>query len=319
MEGFSLDRAWARGVSFISARARDHAIILIGIGVLLTTALQYAIVGGASGMMNPAVMGDFEGISSLGAAFIGAALLTYLLQFGSYFSSWRAGLAHEESLGGAIGWGMLAALLFVVLAIVLLVVSALIMTAAPAVGAIAMVIILLPLAIILYSVFVVMMGLFLLISVLLAALFGASMGANQFFGAAGEGFVAVAVMLAVAILILWLSARLCCTAPAMARHRTFNPFAGIAESWRVTGPGQWRILAYLSLVAIVLGVLMIVVAMIAGFSMMGSMDAGGTPQIGIGMIVGGILLGVAMAYILVTIPAGIYRSAAGEAPVDVFA
>lgn len=45
--------------------------------------------------------------------------------------------------------------------------------------------------------------------------------------------------------MLWLTARLCLSGPAMAESGSINPIAGLRQSWKLTAPAQWRILAYL--------------------------------------------------------------------------
>src|SRR5688500_14194979 len=119
MNQFSLGNAWSKGVSFFSSQALNHAIVLIGLGVLVPTVVQYVIAGGVTGMMNPAMIGGGIGaFSALGAAALIALLASYVLQLGSYFGSWRLGFGEGEPLGVAIVYGPIAGVLVIVAFIV---------------------------------------------------------------------------------------------------------------------------------------------------------------------------------------------------------
>lgn len=314
MEGYSLGRAWAQGVDFVAGRARDHAIILIGVGVLLGTAVQYALIGGVISMTNPAAMAALDGAAPSDAAFAVAFGAGYLLQLGSFFASWRVGLARETGAGRAIGWGMAAALLLILGIAVLAFVLGLVGEAALVLAGILQAVIWLPFFVILYPVLGVLVGL----GFLFTALFGLLPGPETLLHVgAGDRPVPSLVMLAAALLLLWLSARLCCTGPAMARRGTFNPLPGIAESWRLTGPAQWRILGYLSIVAVLLGLLLFVAMGLVGTGMAAAEGAG--PQLGPIELIVCIVGGIGLAYANVTVPAGIYRAASQDAPENVFA
>lgn len=59
--------------------------------------------------------------------------------------------------------------------------------------------------------------------------------------------VMAAVGLANLALLLWLNARLSMTGPVMAAAGSLNPFPAMVESWRMTAPAQWRVIALLLL------------------------------------------------------------------------
>lgn len=323
MNEFSFDRAWSRGMEFISRNAGNHAIILIGLGVLVPLILQYVLMGSAGGMMNPAMLGQ-GGTAALtygGGALILAVFAMYVIQTGSYFASWRNGLAPAETLGGAVGYGLLTGLLVIVAVVVVFVVVVVgVGQVSEGLAAILAVVVLLPLLAMLYTVIAAMVAVLMFLIMLLALAFGASLGqANAAMMLTGQGAIGMVIALAVFVLLFWLTARFSCATSAMAERRTFNLFTGLAESWRLTGPGQWRIMGYLALIAIVLCVIFFVLALLIGASMMGSMQSGAMPQPGIGTILFSVVIGIGLAYLTVLVPAGIYRSLSSENRAEVFA
>ena len=323
MNQFSLGNAWSKGVSFFSSQALNHAIVLIGLGVLVPTIVQYAIAGGVTGMMNPAMMsaGGLGAFSMLGGAAVIAMIISYVLQLGSYFGSWRLGFGEGEPLGGAIVYGLIAGVLVIVAFVAVFIIGGLVLQASPVLGAIVMALLLLPLFAALYTVWAALVAVVMFLLMVLVLAFGASMGnvnpAAQF---TGGGALAVLFILAILAVLLWLTARFSCATPIMADRRTFNLMTGLSESWRLTSTNQWRIVGYLSLLAVVLMVLFFVVAMIIGAGMAQSFQGGGVPEISLGMIIGGIVVGVPLAYLTVLVPAGIYRElGGGETSAKVFA
>jgi hypothetical protein len=120
-------------------------------------------------------------------------------------------------------------------------------------------------------------------------------------------------------LLFWMAVRFSCTTCVMADRKSFNLLAGMTESWRLTSANQWRITGYLALLGIVLCVIFIVVGMLIGAGMMGSFQ-GGVPEMGLGTQIIGLIIAIPFAYLLVLVPAGIYRELVEEVPAaEVFA
>lgn len=327
MKQFSLGNAWSSGVAFVSRDAMNMAIIIIGMGVLLPTVLQYALVGGSMGTMNPALMGQaaMGGGAALAGAFALAALISYLLQFGSYFGAWRLGFGPGESVAGAIVYGIICAVLVMVAFIVLIIAMALIAQAGAAGILLASLLIGIPLLIIFAAIYTVIVAAFaiLMFLVLLVALaFGTSLGnMNPAFAMTGGGAVGMLIALALVALMFWLAVRFSCAVCVMADRKTFNLLTGLSESWRLTGPNQGRIAAYLALLGVILCVAFFVIILMAGAGMAASMGSnGGVPSMGPGMVLLGLVFGIPFAYLLVLVPAGIYRELSHTVPAaEVFA
>lgn len=324
MNQFSLGNAWSKGISFFSPQALNHAIVLIGLGVLVPMVLQFAIAGGAVSMMSPGMMGQdgLEAISAMGGALLLAMLIGYVLQFGSYFGSWRLGFGEGESLAGAIIYGLITSVILIVLMVVVVFVIAAVAAVTPVTGMLLMVILLLPLFAMLATVLASLFSVIMFLMVLVMAAFGASMTQMPGFAdAAAGGGIALLVMVAITAVLFWLTARFSCTTSVMADRKTFNLLAGAAESWRLTAANQWRIMGYLALLGIVMLVLAFVVAMIVGAGMVGAAGSGNATQVGATGIIAGLVIGIPLAYLMVLVPAGIYRELAGttEASARVFA
>ncbi|HEX8625065.1 MAG TPA: hypothetical protein VF782_08285 [Allosphingosinicella sp.] len=331
MRQFNLGSAWSKGTEFISRHAASHAIILIGMGILAPAILQFAIAGGVTGM-NPMMMGQNAlgtggSVAALAGTVIVIMIVSYVLQMGSYFSSWRIGLGRDESLGGAIVYGLICAVLAVIaFFVIVLVITVIIAQAMQGGGAMAFLALLVAIPVLilmaaLYSVIMAAMavGMFLMFLIVLA--FGASMGAaNPALAMAGQGGIAVLVALAIMALLFWATVRFSCTTSVMADRKSFNLFAALAESWRLTGPSQLRIMAYLGLLGILLCVVLFVLVLVLGASMMGSMSSGQVPEVGIGSQIMMLIAGIPFAYLTVLVPAGIYRELFEETAVaEVFA
>jgi hypothetical protein len=331
MRQFSLGSAWSKGIEFISQQAASQAIILIGMGIVAPAILQFAIGGAVLGM-NPMMMGQNAlgtggSVAALAGTMIVVMIGSYVLQMGSYFSSWRLGLGRDESLGGAIVYGIICAVLaIIVFFLIVMVITFIIAQAMQSGGAIALLALLaaIPVLILMAALYSVIMaaitvGMFLMLLIVLA--FGASMGAaNPALAMAGQGALGVLVALVVVALLFWMTARFSCTTSVMADRKSFNLFAGLAESWRLTGPNQLRIMVYLGLLGILLCVVLLVVVMVLGASMMGSMSSGETPNLGIGPVIMMLIAGIPFAYLTTLVPAGIYRELFEETEVaEVFA
>ena len=311
MREFSISRAWSEGLAFIARAPAAHAVILILIGALVPTALQFAVMGGPANLANPAMMGqDAAALLAFGGgALIAVMVLGYVLQTGSYFGSWRIGLAREESLGGAIVYGLLAGLVVV---IGLAVLAALGIALGQAIGGLAfllLAIVFLPAIAALYTVMMALMAVGMFLAILLGLLFGASLGMSAMSAdMMGAGIVGLVIMFLIMLLLLWLAARFSCTTSAMADAKTVNLVTGLGESWRLTAGNQGRIMLYLALVGVLLGLVFLAYMSVLGVSMASGFAGGGTPEIGIGVIVVSLLFGIGAAYVGVMIPAGIYRS-----------
>lgn len=331
MGQFNFGSAWSKGTEFISRHAANQAIILIGMGILVPGILQFAIGGAVTGM-NPMMMGQNPlgaggSVAALAGTMIAVMMVSYVLQMGSYFSSWRIGLGNGESLGGAILYGIICAVLFLIATVLIIVVMAFVIGAAMQGGGAMLFLLLLvaiPVMIVMAALYSVIMaafavGMFLMLLILLA--FGASMGAaNPALAMAGQGGVGLLIALVIVALLFWMAVRFSCTTSVMADRKSFNLFAGLAESWRLTGPNQLRIMAYLGLLGIILCVILFVLAMVAGASMMGGMSSGQVPALGIGTQIMLLIVGIPFAYLTTLVPAGIYRELFEEASVaEVFA
>ncbi len=312
MREFSMGRALSEGLAFISRAPAAHAIILILIGAVLPFVLQFALMGGPAGLLNPAMMGQ-EAAAMLamgGATLLAAMAIGYVLQTGSYFGSLRIGLAREESLGGAIAYGLLAGLVVVVgLILAFAVIGIGLSQAIGGLASVLLLIVFLPAMAALYTVMVssIAIPMFLAIVLLMVfrmSLMGPAMGAQNF-GAGAVGFVVIVLIM---LLLLWLAARFCCTLPAMAHGKTVNPIAGLGESWRLTAGHNGRLMLYLAAVGAVLGLVFLAYMSAIGVSFASSVGSGGMPQVGIGFIAVSILFGIAFAYVTVLVPAGIYRA-----------
>lgn len=284
MNKISISQAWSYATSFFSGQIGNHAIALIGIGIVVPLLLQFALGGGAA-MADPMSFAAGGGFAAMGGLMILLSLINYILQTGSYFASWRIGLTGgTEPLGSALAYGMIAALPTLLLGI-----------------AVVLVIVLIGFVVFGGALAPMMMG-----------------GQPSDAAAAGSGILLLLMMPLFFLFLVWLAARLCCTGPAMADQRTFNILTGLSESWRMTSASQWKIFAYFILIGLAFFVVFLILGMIVGVSMFagGGMPSGGSM---IGLIIGALLLSIPMAFLQVGIPAGIYRALGGRSQSDVFA
>ena len=95
--------AWTWGVRFFAGKWPQHALILVGVGILVPMALRFAVAGDVA-MTSPA---DPSGSPAGPAAGIALAV-GYVLQLASLFASWRLGFGRGETLGRALLFGMIA-------------------------------------------------------------------------------------------------------------------------------------------------------------------------------------------------------------------
>ncbi|WP_432770693.1 MAG: hypothetical protein HEQ22_08190 [Sphingopyxis sp.] len=285
MNRISISQAWSYATGFFAGQGTNHAIVLIGMGIAVPLILQLAL-GGSAAMSDPMAFAAGGGFAAMGALAILVSLVNYVLQTGSYFASWRIGLTNgAEPLGGAIGYGMIAALPVLLLVIVVVLVFGL-------------------LAFLLFG----------------GAFAPMLMGGQPSEGAmAGVGLTMLVLIPLFMLFMLWVAARFCCMGPIMADRRSYNVLMGLGESWRMTSASQWKIFAYFLLLGIALMVILTILGAIVGVSMFAG---GGAPSGGsfIGLLVGALLLSIPMAYLQVGVPAGLYRALGGSGNErDVFA
>lgn len=324
MTQFSIGGAWSKGIGFFSNEAAGHAAILIGLGIVVPAILQFLLFGGPAGMANPAMMSQnvFATMAYAGAALLVATLVNYVLQTGSYFASWRLGLGRDGNVAGAILYGLIAAAGVVAIFMGLVVVGGLIISGALSGGSpIATIVLLLLLLVPLTVLFAALMALMCVAMTLLLLLviaFGSMAGTTDPALAMAGGNPALLIVLALLLLLLWLTARLSCTGAAMADRGGFNLFGAMARSWRLTGDGQWRIMAYLALLGVLLCVVVFIFALVVGASMMSGLRAGGLPALGTGGMIVTFLVSIPFAYLVVLVPAGIYRELYEDSPAAVF-
>lgn len=283
MNRISIGQAWSYATSFFAGQGAHHAIVLIGVGIFVPLVLQFVTLGGSM-WTNPMSLAG-GGVAAMGLLGGLISLINYLLQTGSYFASWRIGLTHgDESLGSALGYGLVAALPLLLLGIVVVL-------------------------------------LFIGIAFLV---FGSAFAPMWMGGkpseatAAGSAILLLVLMPLFLLFLLWVAARFCCTGPVMADRRTYNVLTGLGESWRMTAASQWKIIVYFVLIGIALTVIGMILTMIVGASIFASGGAPGTGAI-IGIIIGALLLSIPMAFLQVGVPAGIYRALGQGNQADVFA
>ncbi len=314
MNRFSIGKAWSQATGFFSGHAANHAIALIGVGIVIPLALQWIIVGNPmANALNPAMMADPSMMAGMGMGILFMSLLSYVLQFGSYFASWRLGLGSSAGdLTGGLRFGMIAALVLVGILLATLIVAGLLAYAISPWVAFPFILLLLLCFVIMYPA---LFG-FLAILFLLIGVFGSyalSSMAPMMGGGAGGG-IGILMMVLVGLLMLWLAARLCCTAPSMADRDEYLPFEAMKRSWAMTSEGQWRIAGYFLLIGAVILVVAVILALIVGSAFQSMVMGGGVPGFGT-VILMTVLISIPMAYFTVAIPAGIYRSL-GQADVS---
>lgn len=285
MNRISISEAWSYATGFFSGQAVHHAIVLIGVGIAAPLILQLLLGGGAT-MFDPAAMVENSAglVAAMGATGVLLGIVNYVLQTGSYFASWRIGLTNGgEPVGAALGYGMIASLPVLLLAVVVVLLLGII-------------------------------GFLFFGSALTTLASGGEPSSSALMGI-GVAFFLIAPLFL--LFLVWLAARLCCTGPYMADQRSYNVLAALGASWRMTAASQWKIFAYFILLGVALIVIFMILGMIVGVSLL----AGGAPGTGsmLGLIIGAILLSVPMAYLQVGVPAGLYRALGGTNRSDVFA
>jgi hypothetical protein len=323
MDTFSMRGAWAFGFRLFAHRPWLHALVLIGLGIVLPFALQFALAGDVLGMTSPAMLGQNRLTDGAGAGAMRtiALLLTYVLQLVSYFMSWRLGFGRERPLGGTIVFGLLASLLaMAVFAVIgapaIWGAQAAAASGIPFLGLLAALIPLVTVFAMFYTLPAAMMATIASIILALSMIFSAVTGnvgmAATLIGG-GSGAVVV-LFLVMSVALMWLATRFSCTTSVMADWKTYNLLAALRESWRLTLEDQWIIMRYLVLVAFALALVIIAGAVIAGMGatafLRGNPDAldqaaGAVGQAG--AILLALAIGTPLAFLTVLVPAGIYR------------
>ena len=321
MREFSLASAWASGLRFFSGAALNHAILLIGVGVLLPVSLQVLLLGQPTAMLSAAGPAASEAVDTrlAGPLF----LIGFWLQTGSFFASWRLGFARGATLRGALLFGILAGLMVCIGFFVLVIgISALFGLIAVPVGALALLVAFVALFGLAWTSFAALFAVGVCLFFVLALVFGTAMGDVTYAATlVGGGGYVWTILVAGAFVLLWLAARFSCTAVLMAEAGSYNLVRAMRESWSLTWDDEWRITRYLGLIGLATALLSIGDLAAAGATRGAAVAAGGNAT---GMIVPTlllILLWIPLSYLSVLVPAGIYRELvpADVATAEVFA
>lgn len=324
MNEFSFVSAWSLGYRFVAARPLQHIALLIGIGLLLPFALQFAV----GGLTQQAELHD--GGEGAAAGVLGLVLLaiSYMLQSGALFAVLRLGLGDRETFGRALVFGLVAGLLATGTAAVLFVVA--VMAAGqfgpPGIALFVILATLIPVIVALATwstLWSALLGVGCGVALVLTMLFSATTGDLGFAATwlgGGSGFVVV-LLLVLSVVLVWLAGRLSCTAAIMADRGSVNLIAAMRASWELTAEEQWRITLYLAIVGLGGVILLVAAAAALGGSAVALQEVASPTVAGAGAALVMILLvAVPFAYLTALVPAGIFRQLAGErAPVEVFA
>lgn len=236
MERLTIGGAFSRTFAFM-AQNWLSIVLWMGGALALIIALGMMTMGNAFTAMaaSPGNLGSFIGLFARMALF---GLAATVVLYAAGLMIWRGGLVPGSAagdVGWAIGAGALYALAYFVLMIVL---------------------------------YIVLIIALLVFGLIFAAITGGAAftpAAIQSGAVAGGVLVAVvAIYLLFLLAIMWFQARLSVAGPVMAARRLLNPITGISESWRLTGPSQWRIVGFTLLINIVIGIAVVVAAWIVG-------------------------------------------------------
>ena len=323
MQVFGIRRAWLFGCRFIAGRAGLHAIVLIGLGVVVPLILQYGILGELVGSGNPGLLrgGTLGSGIAAGPAVLAVMALSYVLQAASYFTSWRVGLGGDRSLAASLRYGLTAGLLAIALIVLIGGVAAL--AARPFRGGadfLGLIIVLIPLSAafaLFYTVAAALIATAVSLILSLAIVFGAATGNVALAATMVGGSGAVVVLLLVASgVMLWVAARSSCATSIMARDKSLNPISAIRESWQLTWDDQWPIFRYLAWVSVVIGLLILVVALAVGLGSQALVHGEEAARLQASGPLLGLVAVIPMAFLAVLVPAGIYRELAEPTAVD---
>ena len=320
MNEFSFGRAWTMGLGFFSGAALNHAMLLLGLGVLLPVALQLLLFGGPAGMTNPVSL-DGDGSSSPAVTL--GRLAGFALQSVSFFASWRLGFGRGETLRGALVYGLLAGLMVSLgLGVALAAAAAVFGLISASLAAFAVLVVFVGLFAIAWTAFAALLAMAACAGFVLALAIGLMTGnlnlAATMFG--GNGFTG-SILVAAALVLLWLAGRLSCTTVLMAEWKSFNLLAAMRESWRLTWDDEWRIMRYLALAGLAMAIAMAAAIALAGAGLAATLRGASPPLGGIGAAILFTAVSMPLAYLSVLVPAGIYRelSPADVAAAEVFA
>jgi hypothetical protein len=156
---------------------------------------------------------------------------------------------------------------------------------------------------------------------LIAMIGGMALGQTGFAATmvGGSGFVVVMAIVMSGVL-LWLSARLSCTAAIMAETRSFNPIAAIRRSWDMTWDEQWSILRYLATIGLALAIVAFLLGTAAAALSVNLMQAGDNNVSVLAQAAASLITAVPIAYLMVMGTTGIYRELSPpQVDADVFA
>jgi hypothetical protein len=219
---------------------RANWLLMIGmlvVSCILLGGLGYLMVGSFFTQAMSGVQPDPAAMLAMIGQFLLFYLVMLVLMYGVSLSVWRHGLTNgQDPVTSNIGWALL--------------------------GGVTLTLLYIGLMIAIYIVVTIVMLILLMVVGGGASMFGP--GAFSPDNLAGPA-VAVMVILYIAILVasLWLWARLSVMGPVMAAARTVNPFTGLVQSWRLTGPSQWTIVGFLLLTIVAMVVLFFVAGLIA--------------------------------------------------------
>jgi hypothetical protein len=128
--------------------------------------------------------------------------------------------------------------------------------------------------------------------------------------ALGGTAIAALLLLVAMVLILYVMVKLSLTAPVIAIEGRLNPLNALARSWQLTKGNSLRILAFVLLLVVVLGVITLIVGSILGlvFAALGETAAM------IGNSVVNALVNSLLAVVFLVVTVAIYRQLAGATP-----
>ena len=314
MDAFSIGGAWSFGFRFFGHRPALHLLLLIGLGLILPTAVQFALTGQAMGTSSP-VLGGSQAALARGPIVVLVQLLGYVVQLASYFACWRLGLSAAATVPGALRFGLLAGLLAAAIfalvgAPALIAMRAAFSSGIPFLGLLVGLIPIILVVAIFYTLpaalIATVASLLLVLSMVLGTATG-NVGLAATLIGGGSGAVVV-LFLVLSVILLWLTARLSCTTALMADWQSYNLVAAIRESWRLTLEDQWAILRYLALLAFGMAVILVLVSVGAGVGIAAALRGGGLAGVGqIAALAIGLLVGIPFVILNVIVPAGIYR------------
>lgn len=324
---FRIRTAWSLGWTLIGRRAIVHAVLLIGLGIVLPLIPQFAVAGGPVGGAGPASLGQAgQAFGATGDAILGALVaLSWLLQTISYFASWRIGLAGAP-VGGALLYGLAASLVAFLFAALVLTPAALAAfqagsAEAPVLGFLILLIPMLMVFALFYTLLTTLAAAGISLMLIVAMMVGTATGnvglAATLVG--GSGAVAV-LLLVISAITIWLAARLSCTTALMAERRSLNLIGAMRESWRLTWDEQWAITRYLALIGFAIALLLVAGMVAIGAGASAAAQQGAEAVSRTGALVLGAVSAVPIAFLGVMVPAGIYRElTGGDVSAEVFA